>query len=389
MDFDLTAAQRELIDDVSRFTSTELEDNSAENDRLARFDVKAWRQCAEFGVLGWPVPRQHGGSGLDLLSCVLGFEAFGYGCRDNGLLFAINNHVWATTSYLLRHGTPEQRDRFLPSLADGSAIGAHALTEPDAGSDVLSMSAVAVSDGDGYVLNGVKTFISNAPVADLFVVFARTGTGLGQRGLSAFLVPGQAAGVRLARSWDKAGLRGCPMGEVSFEDVRLGRDSLLGREGAGYQIFTAGAECERGFMFASQVGTLRRLVRMAAAQAASRRQFGRPIGDFQAVSHRLADLEVRLEAARLMLYRFGWLKQQGRMAPLESAMLKLHVSEAMLAAAVDTMRTYGARGYLTDFGIEREVRDAMAATIYSGTSDVQREIIAKLTAGLTAGTDVA
>jgi alkylation response protein AidB-like acyl-CoA dehydrogenase len=379
MDFATTKEQDKLLADILDFTASQLDSDPADSDRTSEFNRKAWSQCAEFGVLGWPVPDRYGGAGLDPVTCVLAFEALGYGCRDNGLLFAINNSVWATTAYVLNHGSGEQRERFLPRLADGSLVGAHALTEQEAGSDVLSVSTVARRDASRYVLDGVKAFISNAPVADLFVVFAKTDpTAPPQRALSAFLVPRETDGVSIRRSWEKSGLRGSPMGEVVFDSAKLSADHLLGGEGTGYQVFTSTIECERGFMFASQVGTLRRLVETATARAAERRQFGQPINSFQAVSHRLAELRVRLEAARLMLYRFGWLKAQGRLALLESSMLKLHVSESLLAAAIDCVRIYGARGYLTEFGVEREVRDALAGTIYSGTSDIQRSIIAGL-----------
>lgn len=380
MDFATTPEQDALVRRTVRFVREELPDRTADNDRDAVFDLDGWRRLADFGVMGWPVPTEYGGAGHDLVTCALLFEALGHACRDNGLLFAVNNHVWAATSYLLAHGSPAQRERFLPGLADGTLVGAHALSEPEAGSDMLALGTSAARTADGYVLTGTKTFISNAPVADLFVLFARTGrSDAPQRDLTAFLVPAGTPGVTIARSWSKSGLRGTPMGEVSLDGAVLAPDLVLGEEGGGYQVFTSTIEWERGFMFASQVGTLRRLVEEATDYAGERRQFGRPIGSFQAVSHRLADLQVRLEAARLMLYRFAWLKQRGRVAALESSLLKLHVSESVLAAAVDAVRVRGARGYLTDFGAEREVRDALAGPIYGGTSDVHRSIIARLT----------
>jgi alkylation response protein AidB-like acyl-CoA dehydrogenase len=379
MDFATTAEQDALVDKVIAFARQELTGRAAGNDRAARFDRAGWRACAEFGVLGWPVPAPYGGAGLDPLSCVLALEALGYGCTDNGLLFAVNNHLWACTSYLLAHGTEDQRRRWLPRLADGSLVGAHAMTELEAGSDVLSGTTTARRDGDRYLLSGVKTFISNAPVADLFVVFARTGAdGSPQRALSAFLVPRDAPGLRADRVWDKAGLRGSPMGELVLDDVPVPVSDRLGAEGAGYQIFSSTAEWERGYLIASQVGTLRRLLEQAVRHAAGRRQFGRPIGAYQAVSHRIADIQVSLELARLLLYKFGWLKTQGRLALLESSMLKLFVSESIVQAALATQRIHGVRGYLSDFDVEREVRDALATTTYAGTSDIHRSIIAQL-----------
>ncbi len=380
MDFATTPEQDKLVAEVTGFARAELCDRAADNDRAARFDRESWRASAEFGVLGWPVPTRYGGVGLDPLSCVLALEALGYGCTDNGLLFAINNHLWACTSYLLAHGSEDQRARWLPRLCAGTAVGAHAMTEPEAGSDVLALATTARREGEGYVLDGVKTFVSNAPVADLFVVFARTGGAdtAAQRALSAFLVPRDAPGLTADRVWPKAGLRGSPMGELRFDGVTVPVADRLGAEGAGYQIFTRTAELERGFLIASQVGTVRRLLETAAAHAGRRRQFGRPIGAFQAVSHPIADIRVDLELARLLLYKFGWLKQQNRLALLESSILKLFVSETVVRAAQIVQRVHGVRGYLDEFGIEREVRDALASTTYAGTSDIHRSIIARL-----------
>jgi alkylation response protein AidB-like acyl-CoA dehydrogenase len=380
MDFAPTPEQEKLADEVVEFAQAELCDAAADNDRAATFDRGAWKRCADFGVLGWPVPVEYGGAGYDALTCVLAYEALGYGCADNGLVFAINNHVWACTSYVLTHGTEEQRARYLPGLSDGSIVGAHALTEPDAGSDMLALTTTARPDGVGYVLDGTKTFISNAPCADLFVLFARTGGPdvADQLALSAFLVPGDTPGLEVTREWEKAGLRGTPMGEVTLDGVRLAASQLLGREGQGYGIFMSTIEWERGFMFASPVGVLRRLLERSVAHANGRRQFGRRIGAFDAVSHKIADMRVRLEMARLMLYRFAWLRDADRLALLESSLLKLHVSESLVASALDAVQLHGARGYLTDFGIERELRDAFGTTIYGGTSEIHRSVIARL-----------
>ncbi|MDH6118960.1 acyl-CoA dehydrogenase family protein [Kitasatospora sp. GAS204B] len=354
---------------------------SAESDEKARdgFDRVGWKRLAEFGVHGWIAPVEYGGAGLDPLSAILAFEALGQGCTDNGLVFAVNNHVWACMVYLMEHGTPAQKGRWLPGLVDGSLIGAHALTEAEAGSDMLSITTSARRDGDDWVIDGAKCFISNGPCADLFIVFARTGsTAGGQSALSAFVVPSTTPGLRVVRRIEKAGLEGCLMGELSFQECRVPADALLGAEGAGYQIFTATMDWERGFMCASQVGVLARLLEGSVARSAARRQFGRPIGHHQAVSHRIADMGVRLELARLLLYKVGELKREGRLAMLESSMLKLFVSESLVQSALDTAQLHGALGYTKDLGIEHEVRDAFGTTVYGGTSEIQRDIIARL-----------
>jgi alkylation response protein AidB-like acyl-CoA dehydrogenase len=380
MDFSLAAEQAALRARVIRFARERLGGKAAEHDRDETFDADGWQACAEFGVLGWPVPREYGGSGYDPLTTIIACEALGYGCVDNGLVFAIENHMWACVIYLLRHGSPEQKARFLPGLADGSVIGAHALTEPDTGSDVLALRTTARRAGEVFLLSGTKCFISNAPCANLFVVFARTAPdGPAQRALSAFLVPRDVPGLTVRRTISKTGLRATPMGEIEFDDCPVPAANLLGGEGTGYQIFTSTIEWERGFMAASQVGRLGRLLDTSVDYAGERRQFDRPIGAFQAVSHRLADMRVRLELARLMLHKFGWLKQQGRMALLESAMLKLFVSESLLESALSAVRVHGACGYVADLPVERELRDAVGCVVYGGTSDIQRNVVAGLT----------
>jgi len=280
--------------------------------------------------------------------------------------------------YLINHGSPEQKARFLPLLASGELVGAHALSEPDTGSDVLSLRTTATWRGGDYVLNGRKMFVSNAPCADLFVVFARTGnTEAPQRNLSAFLVPRNAPGLEV-RQIGKAGLRGTPMGAIDFTDCVIPAANLLGAEGGGYRLFTSTIEWERGFMAATQLGRLQRILDSAIEYSSERRQFGEPIGAYQAVSHRLADMQVRLELSRLMLHKFGWLKSKGRLALLESAILKLSASESLLDGALASMRVHGARGYVTDLPVEREVRDALGTVLYGGTSDIQHNIIASL-----------
>jgi alkylation response protein AidB-like acyl-CoA dehydrogenase len=379
MDFSLTREQQRLRSDVIAFARAELGAEAAAHDRDASFDHHGWKACARFGVLGWPIDPAYGGSGLDPLSAVVAFEALAYGCADNSLVFAVNNHLWACAVYIAEHGTAQQRSRFLPPLVDGSQIGAHALTEPEWGSDAMSIATTAIRDGDHYVLDGTKCFISNGPCADLFIVFASTNPSAPAAArLSAFIVPASTPGVTVLREIPKAGLRGTPMGEILFRNCRIPADQLLGAEGAGNRIFMSTMEYERGFMFAAQVGSLQRILDRCVRHAVERQQFGLPIGAFQAVSHRIADMRVRLELARLLLYKVGWLKREGRTAMLEAAMLKLFASESLVDSALDAMRLHGARGYVGDLPVEREVRDALGSTIYGGTSEIQRNIIAQL-----------
>lgn len=378
MDFEITPEQRALRADTIAFARRELAKDVTEADRESRFPAEDWARCAAFGVLGWPIPAHYGGRGLDPLTTMIALEALGYGCADNGLVFAINNHLWGCAIYLLLHGTEQQKNRYLRPMCEGRLIGAHALSEPEAGSDILGLRTTARRDGDRYLLRGTKWFISNGPAADVFVVLARTGDDRAQGGLSAFLVTTDLPGLDTTRSFTKMGLRSTPMGAVEFDDVPVPAENLLGREGAGYSIFTSTIEWERSFMFAGHVGAMERLLETSIEHANSRRQFGRTIGGFQAVAHPIADMKIRLELARLILYRVGWLKREGRFALLDSTIAKIFISESLVQAAMAAIEIHGARGYVTDSGLERELRDALGGPIFAGTSAVQRGILAEL-----------
>jgi L-prolyl-PCP dehydrogenase len=379
MDFEISEAMRDVRRQVIEFAEAELGGNVAEHDRDGTFPRADWQRCADFGVLGWPVPTEFGGSGYDPLTTMIALEALGYGCADNGLVFAINNHLWGCVIYLLEHGTDDQRTRYLKSLCTGQLVGAHAMSEPDAGSDVLSIRTTAVRDGDYYVLNGTKWFISNGPTAGLYVVFARTGApGREQDALSVFLVPADLPGVRKGREFAKMGLRTAEMGAVEFVDCRVPVADRLGAEGSGYPIFTGTIEWERSFMFANQVGAMERLLERSVEYVRTRHQFGRPIGALQAVAHKIADMKIRLELARLILYRVGWLKSRGRFSLLDTTIAKVFVSESLVQTAMAAVEIHGARGYVSDDGIERELRDALGGPIYAGSSSVQRGVLAEL-----------
>ncbi len=376
MDLSWSDEQLRLRDAVLSFAERELADDVAARDGSETFPHDLWGRCAKFGILGLPVPEEHGGQGADVMTTLLALETLGYGCRDNGLIFSINAHMWSSAMPILRFGTAEQKAAYLPGLCDGSLIGVQGMTEPDTGSDAFALATRADDDGDGFVLNGSKTFITNAPVADIFVVFAATNPALGALGLSAFLVDRATPGLTVGRPLHKMGLRTSPMSELFFDDCRLDRSRLLGRTGNGIAIFNHSIDWERACILAAAVGTMQRQVDDSVRYAKERRQFGRPIGDFQAVSNRIADMQVRVDASRMLLYRAGWAKQQGVRAPArESATAKLFISEAWVQTSLDAMYLRGGSGYLVESEVERDVRDALASRIYSGTSDIQRNII--------------
>jgi alkylation response protein AidB-like acyl-CoA dehydrogenase len=378
VDFSLSAEQRELTEAATEFARGKLNQDLAKREDAGEFPRDAWLACAEFGVQGLPVPAELGGSGSDPVTTALVMEALGYGCHDNGLLFSLNAQMWSIELPLVTFGSAQQQRAYLPGMVSGEIIGGHAMTEPESGSDALHMRTRAERRGDQYVLNGAKQYITNAPVADVFLVYAALADRPGLPGLSAFLVDAGTPGLTVSGGFEKMGLRTSPMGEIALSDCVVPAESRLGPEGAGMAIFNSSMEWERSCLFASAVGAMRRQLDACVSYARSREQFGQPIGKFQGVSGLLADMYVRLEAARLLIYRVAWLKQQGRSAPAEAAAAKLFTSEAWVRSSQDAIQTHGAWGYLKDSGIERDLRDAVASTIYSGTSQIQRVVLARM-----------
>jgi alkylation response protein AidB-like acyl-CoA dehydrogenase len=377
MVFEPSDEQRTLCDAVRSFGRS-LNDGLVERDRRGLFDRERWRRCAEFGIPGLPIPSAWGGSGQDLTTTLLAMEALGYACRDSGLVFSLNAQMWAVQLPLLHFGTEVQKQRWLPGLCRGELIGAHAMTEPGSGSDAMALSTRAVRDGDVYVLTGTKTFVTNAPVADLVLVFATVDPAARFAGVTGFLVERGTPGLGLSDPISKMGLRTSPMGEVVLEGCRVPVGNRLGAEGGGLKLFNAAMEWERACIFASHLGAMERLLEDTIAYAKERKQFGQPIGRFAPVADAIVDTKVAIEAGRLLLYRVGARKDAGEDAILDAAIAKLFVSEAHVRQTLSAMQIHGGYGYTTELGIERELRDALPGTIYSGTSEMQRKIIARL-----------
>ncbi|PZS11621.1 MAG: acyl-CoA dehydrogenase [Pseudonocardiales bacterium] len=346
-------------------------------DRHGDFDRQAWRRCADYGLLRMPLPADGAPSGTSLCEIFAVLEGLGYGGLDEGLLFALGAHLWTIILAVRDHGTDKQRHLYLTSLADGTLIGANASTEPKAGSDVFALSTHATRDGHHYVLNGTKTLITNAPIADLFIVYATLDPTLGPMGITPFLVNADTPGLNCGAPLDKMGLRTAPMGELTLENCRVPAENVLGREGRGVKVFTSAMEYERVGLLAPSLGIMRRHLEACTAYARARHQFGQRISQHQAVAHRIVDMRVRLDAARALVYRAAYLKDQGMPASQETAAAKLYVSEAYVQSSLDTMRIHGGQSYLTANGIEVDLRNAIGALFYSGTSDIQRNIIAR------------
>ncbi len=368
-----------LLQTVSRFGAS-LNAGRAAREAARGFSRETWRAIGEVGLFGLPIPERWGGSGQSLTTTAKVMMALGRACEDNGLVFSLNAQLWAFQMPLLRFGTDAQRERFLLPACRGELIGAHAVSEPSSGSDAMSMSARArkLHNGEGYVLDGRKTFVTNGPLADVVLVFASVAPERKSAGVTGFLVPRETPGLTLSAPIPKMGQHSSPMGDVILEDCRVPESARLGAEGGGAAIFSAAMEWERTCIFAAHLGAMERLLDDCMRYTKERAQFGQPIGRFPEVANKLVDMKVGIEAGRLLLLHAAAEKDAGRSAILHAAMAKLFVSEAHLRAALDAVQVHGGYGYCTELGIERELRDAVPGTLYSGTSEMQRKIIARL-----------
>ena len=378
MDFSWSEEQNQRHQAIIEFAKAELNDGVIERDRNCEFNRAGWKRCAEMGIQGMPVPQEYGGGGLDALSIVGAQEALGYGCIDNGLVFAINAHMWTSIMPILGFGTDEQKQKYLPGLCNGDVIGGTSMTEPESGSDAYTMKTTARRDGDTYVLNGKKCMCTNGTEADVLVVFASVNPDDVKAGVTAFLVEKGTAGFAAMRNVEKMGLRTASLAELEFVDCVVPVEQRLGKEGAGKNVFVEAMTWERGCILAPGVGAMQRLLEMCVDRAKMRIQFGKPIGKLQMIASKIVDMQIRVETARGFLYKQAWIKSSGKSPFLEAALAKLAISEAWCAVAREAVQIHGGYGYMTEYEIERELRDAIASTIYSGTSEIQRVIAAQM-----------
>ena len=380
MDFSWPQEYLDYQNKVIEFARTELQDNLVARDQQGEFSYDLWKKCADFGIQGLAAPAAYGGTQeqVNFLRSVLAMEGLGIGCPDNGLTFGLNAQMWTVQLPILQFGTEQQKEKFLPKFCSGEWIGAHALTETTSGSDVFNMEMTATRDGDSYILNGQKVMVSFGPIADVAMVFASSNPKLGKWGVSAFLVEKDTPGYTQSPVRQKMGLRTIPFGELNFVDCRVPVENRLGAEGAGFSLSNHSLEYERCSILASHLGAMQRQLDETVDFVKKRKRFGQPIGKFQSVSNRVADMKLRLETSRLLLYKSSWLKETGKSAMLEAALLKLHMSECFVDSSLDAIRCQGGTGYMTASETERDARDAIGGLLYAGTSDIQRNIVARL-----------
>ncbi|GAB4261659.1 MAG: acyl-CoA dehydrogenase AcdA [Deferrisomatales bacterium] len=375
MEFALTEEQKMIQDMVRRFAENEIAPIAEEIDRTEAFPRDTLGKMAELGLMSMLVPAEAGGTGMGAVAYSLALMEIGRACASHAVTTSVTNMV---CEGIYRFGTPEQRARYIPKIASGEYLaGAFALTEPGAGSDAGSLRATADRDGDTYVLNGTKVFITSGSYAGVVMVAAKTDREAGKRGISVFLVEAGTPGLKVGRKEEKLGQRASDTVELILEDCRVPAENLLGREGDGFKIMLSSLDGGRVGIASNSCGLAQAALDSATTYAKERRQFGRPIADFQAIQFKLADMATQLDAARMLTLRAAHKKELGRPYTQEASMAKVYATEMVQRVAREAIQIHGGYGYVREYPVERYLRDAMAVTLYEGTSEVQRMVIAR------------
>ncbi len=374
MDFELTEAQRMFQETAQHFADKEIAPIAQQVDERGEFPRETIRRLGELGFMGITVPEAYGGAGADTVCYVVALEEISRACASHGVIMSVNNSLYCDP--LVKFGTEEQKRRFLAPVASGKSIGCFCLSEPEAGSDAANLQTVAKREGDGYVLNGTKHFITNGAEADFAIVFATLDRGLAHKGICAFVVERGTPGFAVARVEKKLGIRGSSCAQLAFDNCRVPAANLLGREGEGFRIALATLDGGRIGIAAQAVGIARAALEASLDYAKQRVQFGKPIAANQAIQFMLADMAVEIDAARLLTLQAALLKDRGVRHTKESSMAKLYASELAMRASIKGVQIFGGYGYMMDYPAQRFMRDAKVTEIYEGTSEIQRMVIA-------------
>ncbi len=375
MQYTLSDEQQMIQQTAREFADKEIAPAADQHNREGRFPKEIVKKLGELGFLGMLVPEQYGGSNMGNLGCVLALEEVNRACASTGVTMSVHNSL--TSAPINTWGAEQLKQRYLPKLATGEWLGAYALSEPDAGSDAASLKTLAVKDGDEWVINGTKSWITSGVEADVFVVLVRTDPTQRSRGISAFVLEKGMPGFSVGKKEDKLGLRSSSTVQLVFEDLRVSQEQMLGEEGQGFKIAMHTLDGGRIGIATQAVGIAQACLDASVKYAEEREAFDQPIGKFQAIQWKLADMATRIEAARLMVYNAARLKDNGEPHSKEAAMAKLFASEMCNDAARDAVQIYGGAGYLEDFPVERFFRDARITEIYEGTSEIQRIVISR------------
>jgi acyl-CoA dehydrogenase len=374
MDFQLSEEHVMMQKMVREFALKEVAPTAAERDEQERFDRTIFNKMAELGLTGIPWPEEVGGVGADFLSYVIAVEELSRVCASTGV--TLSAHISLASWPIYAFGTDEQKERFLRPLAEGTKIGAYGLTEPGSGSDAAGMKTTAVRDGDEYVLNGSKIFITNGGEAEIYVVFAVTDPAKKHRGITAFIVEKGTPGFSFGKKEKKLGIRSSPTLEILFDNCRIPVENRLGAEGEGFKIAMKTLDGGRNGIAAQAVGIAQGALDAALAYAKERVQFGQPIAKLQAIQFKLADMATKIEAARLLTYQAAWLESQGLPYGKASAMAKMFAADVAMEVTTEAVQVFGGYGYTREYPVERMMRDAKITQIYEGTNEIQRVVIA-------------
>lgn len=379
MDFSFSEEQIHVRNNIIDFAKKELNKNIAERYRDQKFPMGLWQKCADQMLTGLPVDPEFGGGGLSPLSTMVALEALGYASEDGGLNFSICAHLLAGVVPIWKYGNEFQKRKYLAALCNGSKIVVNAMTESESGSDVFNIKTTAVKKDKGFVINGAKTFCSNGNIGDRIIVYAATDSAKGYfGGITAFIVEKESEGFNVGQQFEKMGLCSSGICELLFENVFVPEENILGGIGGGATVFNYSMEWERIGMAACHVGTMKRLLQTSIEYAQTRKSGSEPIGKKQAIAHRIANMKVQTEASALLTYKAAFALNKSKENMSSASEAKLFVSEAYVNVALDCMEIFGGNGYMTEFGVERIVRDALGSRIYSGTSDIQKNIISRL-----------
>ncbi len=379
MEFGITEEQQMFRDTVYRYAKSRIVELCEEADLKSEFSYEIWKLLGDMGLLGMPFPEEYGGQGADVVTCCLAGEALGHAGVDGGHLLALGAHTYLCIDTIFRNGTEEQKRKYVPKLASGEWIGCMGLTEPEAGSDAASIKTTAAKKGDRWILNGTKTFITNAPVADVAVIYATVDKKLKQAGITAFIVEKGFKGFSTGKPFHKMGVRASATSEIFLDNCEVPEENLLGQAGAGFRMVHQTLEWDRSTIMAPFVGGLMFILEECARYANERTQFDRPIAKFQAIQHKIADIKVIIEGARLALYRVAHLKDTGHpLNHLQASVAKAFIGDWGLKAVSEAVQIFGGYGLMHEYPVERFFRDAKLAQIGGGTSEIQRLIISRL-----------
>jgi butyryl-CoA dehydrogenase len=376
MNFDLTPEQKMLQDEVRKFADKELEPISAEVDKSGEFPWPSIRKIAQLGLMGVVIPEELGGAGSDFVSLAIAVEELSRVCASTGVIVAVNNSLCAYPIY--HFGNDEQRKKYLPSLCNGEKVGAIGITEPNTGSDVVAMETTAVPDGDDYILNGTKRFITNAGEGGTFIVFAYTNRELKHKGISAFLVERDTPGFSLGKHEDLLGIRATANCELIFEDCRIPKENMLGKENAGFKICMHTLDVSRIDIAAQAVGLAQGAFEAALKYSKERKAFGQQLCQFQMIQAMIAEMATRIQASRFLVYYAAFRKDQGaERFSKEAAMAKWSAAETAMYVTRKATQIFGGYGFTKDYPVERYYRDAKIMELYEGTSEIQKIVIAR------------